>query len=347
MVALQCSEAVISAWLRSLTRITTVLFPQPGPHGGFHFHPVTQDSAIGFGDYRPSQSPPGKLFTPSDEVLLRFEGRERGFVAHPVFDEQQRILAGVRPCDLRAIHLMDTVQADTPADPHYLARREQTTIIAWACATPCSERCFCDAVGALDSRQGADIMLSPLPDEQVLAEALTESGEALLASLKAPKCDDPAAARAEHEAARPKPFGRQLKADVPAIQSAMQDAWRSAVWQRHSEACLACGTCNLVCPTCYCFDTYDELDMQAPGSGQRCRTWDGCMLREFASVAGGHEFRGTIAARHRHRIKRKFEYLPERYEGAFCVGCGRCGTQCTVDIDIFDMVNEVIEEVRA
>ena len=32
----------------------------------------------------------------------------------------------------------------------------------------------------------------------------------------------------------------------------------SGFWEKHSEKCLACGSCVLVCPTCYCFDVKDE-----------------------------------------------------------------------------------------
>jgi ferredoxin len=80
-------------------------------------------------------------------------------------------------------------------------------------------------------------------------------------------------------------------------------------------------------------------------SGNRTRTWDGCMLPHFAIVGGGHNFRPEPAARQRHRINRKFEYLPEKYgQGAACVGCGRCGRQCTSHIDIFDIVSDLITE---
>jgi Fe-S oxidoreductase len=66
------------------------------------------------------------------------------------------------------------------------------------------------------------------------------------------------------------------------------------------------------------------------------------MLPEFAEVAGGHDFRRGAPARQRHRVKRKLEYLPAEFGGSFCTGCGRCGTQCTVGIDIFDIASDVL-----
>ena len=88
---------------------------------------------------------------------------------------------------------------------------------------------------------------------------------------------------------------------------------------------------------------HDDIDLEDTSAGVRYRTVDGCMLQDFAEVAGGHNFRAEPAGRQRHRIKRKFEYLPNRFHGgSFCVGCGRCGRQCTVAIDIYDIVNDAI-----
>ena len=33
------------------------------------------------------------------------------------------------------------------------------------------------------------------------------------------------------------------------------------LWEETAHRCLNCGVCTFLCPTCYCFDTYDELDI--------------------------------------------------------------------------------------
>ncbi len=151
-------------------------------------------------------------------------------------------------------------------------------------------------------------MLVPTSDG-LLADARTPAGDTMLESLDGTPCDDPDAAWQSYRDARPEPFGRHLNGNVDEVRAAMKSSWENPAWEKHAEKCLACGTCNLVCPTCYCFDTFDESDIRKPGSGLRCRTWDGCMLPEFAAVAGGHDFLADLASRHRHRVKRKFEYL--------------------------------------
>ncbi len=368
------TEGDILAWLGSLGDTHEVLLPHHERDGAWRFRPLPAPSPADAGaalspagGYHPTQTPPGKVFAPARDVLFTFRTTEDGaFEATPSLDATPRVLAGVRPCDVRAVHLMDAVNTDGHPDPHYLARRRAAVLVGYACPAPCDDRCFCQAVGSLDAREGADVWLTPFGDA-LLADAHTPRGEALLATLEGRRCepqsDEATAARAQHRAERPEPFGRQLvgpseggEPPAPeevftALHAALSETWRSPLWAKHTERCLSCGTCNLVCPTCYCFDTFDEEDVSHPGCGERCRTWDGCMLPQFAEVAGGHSFRKTAAARQRHRVKRKFEYLSARYAGtvhggSFCVGCGRCGTQCTVDIDIFDIARDLLRTAQ-
>jgi len=350
--AIVTTEAATLDWIAGLTAAAPVYFPQAGPAGGLRFDPVTDRSALKFDGYRPTILPPGKAFAPVDEVLFDFVHLADGsFRATPVLDTRPRVLAGVRPCDVCAIELMDRVNREGTPDPHYLARREATTIIAYRCAKPCSDRCFCGAVGSLDSDEGADIFLTPLPlgdadaPARVLAEARSDAGEELLAALDGDAVADPQALVAAHRAARPEPFGRQLPGSTDDLPDALTRSEKAELWRDHTAKCLSCGTCNLVCPTCYCFDTHDEVDLADPDVGRRCRDWDSCMLNDFAVVADGHDFRRDIAMRQSHRVRRKFQYLNQKLNTQpFCVGCGRCGAQCTVDIDIFDIASDVLRQ---
>ena len=101
------------------------------------------------------------------------------------------------------------------------------------------------------------------------------------------------------------------------------------VWDNLNERCLACGNCTNVCPTCYCFNIKDELDLTL-ARGIRYRVWDSCQLEPFARVAGGINFRKERSARQRHRYYRKFRYPVDRFARFFCTGCGRTN-RCTAD----------------
>jgi len=83
----------------------------------------------------------------------------------------------------------------------------------------------------------------------------------------------------------------------------------------------------------------DELT--ADGA-QRVRTWDACLYRDYALVAGGHNFRAERADRVRNRYYHKQEAFVRQYGMPSCVGCGRCIENCPTGIHVV----EVFEAVR-
>ncbi|HHJ53766.1 MAG TPA: hypothetical protein ENJ89_11270 [Caldithrix abyssi] len=119
--------------------------------------------------------------------------------------------------------------------------------------------------------------------------------------------------------------------------------YQSNVWQKVAERCVGGGTCNLLCPTCYCFDGRDEVELDID-SGKRQRFWDGCMLNHFAEVAGGEDFRDKLHLRTRHRLFRKFKYITEKSGTIFCVGCGRCTKYCPADISLVEIINSLVDD---
>jgi ferredoxin len=337
------SAQVVAEWVASLAQESKVYFPQPDGEVNLNFLPVTSSDQITFSGYRPTVVPPVKRLMPDRELLFSFTREPDGSFKFGQAEEAipTQVLAGVRPCDLKGIALMDRAFGEEPADPLYLKRRAAMRVIAVNCLEPCTERCFCSSTGSLGWLEGADVLLTPV-GEEVTVEALTPAGEAMLASSNLKASERAAGRRLQAEANRPEPFGRQLTTNVEDLPDLLRAEYDSPVYAEYGEKCFSCGTCNLVCPTCYCFEVSDELSLDRT-AGTRTRTWDACMNPHFSEVAGGHNFRDEIAKRQRHRIKRKFEYLTERFElGSYCVGCGRCGTQCTTGIDIFDMVNDIV-----
>ncbi len=337
------STQAVAEWIASLGQEGTVYFPQPEDDAGFGFLPVTTTAQIQFDHYLPTIVPPVKRLLPDREVMFHYQRMDDGRIefAAPAPVSRTTVLAGVRACDLKGIALMDAAFGDAPADPLYLQRRAEVTLIGVSCLKPCSDRCFCAATGALDWRQGADVWITPT-DAGLAVEPLSTRGGELLAKSRLAADSSAVQRRQDAESSRPNPFGRQLDLAVEQLPEVLQAGYESPVYADYAARCFSCGTCNLVCPTCYCFDVTDEpaLDRR---SGQRTRSWDSCMNGRFAEVTGGHNFRDDAAKRQRHRIKRKFDYLNGRFGmGSFCVGCGRCGTQCTTGIDIFDMVNDLV-----
>ena len=342
MNAYTITHEQLESWFIYLAEKKPFYYPRKTEGVNYRFEKLAADESLDFQTYRPTILPPVKTLFPDGEVLFRFYQDEQG---HYHFEQNTSIstqlLAGFRACDVKAIHLMDAVFADGIKDSHYLQRRQNTDIIAFNCLTPCDEHCFCEASGSLDFQEGADILITA-SGTQWLVESLTEKGQLLTASLQGEICDNADEMRQQALQNRPKPFGRQFVVPLEQVKEQINEKVASAVYEDYAQRCFSCGTCNLVCPTCYCFETSDELNLDGM-SGSKSRHWDACMNPGFAEVAGGHNFRSEAADRQRHRLRRKFAYLPQRFAQTFCTGCGRCGRQCTTGIDIFDIVNDVCQ----
>jgi sulfhydrogenase subunit beta (sulfur reductase) len=77
-------------------------------------------------------------------------------------------------------------------------------------------------------------------------------------------------------------YKTHLELDLPEI---LEMEYHSKVWDEFGSKCLSCGSCSMVCPTCYCFDVCDETDLGSR-AGRRIRSWDSCLLNSRALVAG-------------------------------------------------------------
>jgi sulfhydrogenase subunit beta (sulfur reductase) len=95
----------------------------------------------------------------------------------------------------------------------------------------------------------------------------------------------------------------------------------------------------MVCPTCSCFNVVDELVPQEVG--QRVRLWDSCLFRDYAVVAGGHNFRADRADRVRNRYYHKQEAFVREFGVPSCVGCGRCIENCPTGINVVEVFGHV------
>jgi len=291
-------------------------------------------------DYTSTILPPKKYLLPQEEPILRFTLGETPQV-EPVIEAEERILFGVHPCDLWAIWEMDKVFSDTNKDTNYLARREMTTIIGLECLNP-DEHCFCTSVGtSVPMDEQFDLFFVDIGDvfavkvgsekgQQLIDESFEEARSDTLAQID----------RVQREKAEK--IKASIKMKVEEIPLFLEGQYNSPVWKSESEKCYSCGSCVMVCPTCFCFDVYDEVELDMK-SGLKIRRWDGCMLPDFALVASGENFRETREARLRHRIYRKYQYLMVKYGKSFCVGCGRCWRACIVDINPVDVLNKLIE----
>ncbi|HEY3366601.1 MAG TPA: 4Fe-4S dicluster domain-containing protein [Symbiobacteriaceae bacterium] len=289
-------------------------------------------------DYVTTLLPPKKFFYAPFETLFHFH-RELGITEQQVLNDRKRVLLGLHPCDVAALSLLDRVLDGWEySDAEYRDKRDQTLVIALNCASP-GKYCFCTSFGTgPEATQGYDLVLTEL-EGRFLAEAGTEAGRELLGSLAAP-----AAGPADlwEKAARLKEVRAAMTRRLPTerLPRALNEQFDHPVWEQVKEDCLSCGACTVVCPTCYCFNVWDRLNLDL-ATGERKMVWDSCQLVDFGRVALDHNFRGDRTARVKQRVYHKLSYFTQQYGEFGCVGCGRCVDACIKHIDLVDIVSQI------
>lgn len=297
-------------------------------------------------DYDVTLSPPKKYLLPPKETLVKYEV---GGAYESSICNDKRILIGVHPYDLVAITQMDRLFSQDEYDTHYMTRRNNTTIIACDVAKA-SPNVFASSMGTATVKDGYDILLTDVGDSYVV-DVASEKGEKLMAAAAPSAADATDAEIAARKAVQDNNDRglnqHELKCSPADIPKLLEDGYNNPVWAEKAEKCFSCGSCNLTCPTCYCFDVQDDVAWSLK-EGQRTRVWDGCLLENFANVAGDHNFRKKREARYRHRLYRKGSYVPKKIGGEIaCVGCGRCISVCVPDIaNPVTVFNRLLEDSK-
>jgi ferredoxin len=290
-------------------------------------------------DYDETTQSPRKFLIPSRDPLLTYAtGDPDSYAA--VYDERPRCIIGVHPGDLTAIALYDKAYGADEVDGQYCARRRNTILIGLYPTRSYRYRFTSSMVAPEDCYRTADLMMVDLGDDSLAVEVVTGAGKKLIAGSEARN-----AKRETIEAMNVRktavPDETALPVDLLDLPAVLSGQERHATFKTRGDKCFSCGSCVQVCPTCICFDVRDKVDL-ALNAGERYRTWDGCTFPNFATVAGGHNFRKNASDRVRHRLFRKTIYMKERYGITGCVGCGRCTQTCTAAIaSIVEMVGDI------
>jgi ferredoxin len=298
-------------------------------------------------NYTTTILPPKKVLLPPRELLFRFAGNGNAFNADVPEPPAPTVVFGVHTCDLHAFALLDSVYGAEPADQHYRTRRESSVLVSIECLRPCSEDALCKDMGTLVTPDIFDLHLTDLGDAYAVAVG-SEKGALLLPYAPELRPADAATYRRLDQVLGEKwpRFPYRLQADVSELPGLLQVNDRNPLWQVLGDQCFGCGACTLVCPTCTCFDVCDDVDFGLR-AGTRERVWDSCQFRQFATVAGGHDFRQGRAARLRHRFNRKYRYDVGPAGPVGCVGCGRCAQVCLAAIKPAAVLNKLQQQRAA
>lgn len=280
-----------------------------------------------------------KLLLPPSITML--EGPLAGAPDEQPAGPGPQVLFGAHACDIHALRILDLLYLTDYVDPYYQAARSALLVVGYGCWP--DARCFCDSLGTSSVDEGFDLFLTPL-ESRLLVTVGSSRGDDVVraaAELFQPATRQDTRDYLERLRARRAAFSLHLDVtDLPYVLELKKD---DPVWEALGRKCLCCGSCSTVCPTCSCFNVVDEI--AEAGRARRLRLWDSCLYRDYAVVAGGHNFRAQRAERVRNRYYHKHESFVREFGMPSCVGCGRCIESCPTGIDVIEVFQHVRGEL--
>ena len=277
------------------------------------------------------------LLLPPDRKPRRLQNRRQEHRGHRHKDRVGGFRDIRSPC-LRCEELFKVFLAE-PVDSYYKNRREHGTIISLACNAP-EETCFCGTFGIDCAAPGGDVEAYDFGGYYYF-KPLTDKGNAFIESVKSllEECADDSVEELKNgirETVKKMPLSGLTTDGFGGDR--MMELFKSDKWGELSEACLGCGTCTFVCPTCQC---YDIRDFDTGHGIKRFRCWDSCMYSDFTKMSAGQP-RPTQLERFRQRFMHKLVYFPANNNGEFgCVGCGRCLSKCPISMNIVKVMKSL------
>ncbi|MDX1613601.1 MAG: 4Fe-4S dicluster domain-containing protein [Candidatus Promineifilaceae bacterium] len=289
-------------------------------------------------DYTRSYSSPKNFFIPFKEDLVTYKLDDADWEQEIEYTVHPRVIVGMRACDINALRKLDEVMLNSVyPNPYYAARRRNTIIIGLDHEP--LEDCFCHSMNANVALSGFDLFLTDIGDKYFVAinsdtgfrmvnqhggQGVTEEDQSSYKQVKR-----------EIESK----FKTQV--DVTIVPELMDLEFESEVWKKWGDKCLSCGSCAMVCPTCYCYGVDEEVDLTFSQATKR-RCLYSCNLLDFAAVAGDHNFRPEPHIRLKYRYYHQFRGFVEAFNQSLCVGCNRCGVACLAGIHPKAVIDDLI-----
>jgi ferredoxin len=305
----------------------------------FSFEHVREFSSLRL-DYTMTRLPAKRFFLPFTENLATYRIEDARWEKHVDFHmERPLALFGLHTCDINALNKLDKVlmEGEYPM-PFYIAKRGNMFIVGTDCMP--EPTCFCRSMGADSAIEGFDMLLTDLGD-RYFAEILSATAFNLLKEIECREPDERDHIDYRHRVdERIAAFTATV--DTTDLTKILDMEFQSTVWKQWGEKCFSCGACAMVCPTCYCYGVEENVSLDMK-SARKTKCLHSCNLVDFATVAGGHNFRPGRDTRLKYRYYHKHRGFVEAYEQPLCVGCGRCGIACLGGIT----VPEVIASVRS
>lgn len=303
------------------------------------FLPVKEFAQLDF-SYVKTEYSAKTYFLPFRENLSTFNFEAGDWEQEIRYRIRPRAIVGLHACDINALVKLDKVfLSGSFPSPYYLARRKNTFIIGMD-HDP-GENCFCASVGTDTVTHGFDLMLTDL-GERYFAIVGSDHGFRVLSNVDIRDVTDEDLQ--DFKATRRRiADGFKTRVNIRNLPAVLDLEFESPVWEKWEDRCLGCGSCAMVCPTCYCYGVDEEASMDFKCSQKRKQLYS-CTLQDFAMVAGPHNFRPTRGSRLKYRYYHQHRGFVETYEEPKCVGCNRCGEACLADINPPEVIEDLEKE---
>ncbi len=279
-------------------------------------------------DYTRSYSSPKNFFLPFKEELASYNLDDANWDQQIQYTVHPRVIVGMRACDINALRKLDEVMVKSVyPNPYYFARRRNTIIIGLDHEP--LEDCFCHSMNADVALSGFDLFLTDI-GEKFFVAINSDTGYMIVNRYGGQEVTD-------EDQLNYKKVKQQIESkfktqvDVTIVPELMDLEFESPVWEKWGDKCLSCGSCAMVCPTCYCYGIEEQVDLTFTRA-TKCRILYSCNLLDFAKVAGGHNFRPDPHVRLKYRYYHQFKGFVEAFNQSLCVGCNRCGVACPAGI---------------
>ncbi|MFQ5951793.1 MAG: anaerobic sulfite reductase subunit AsrA [Candidatus Omnitrophota bacterium] len=264
---------------------------------------------------------------PLRETMFTFQKNKR----EESNEEMLPTIIFLRSCDIHAMEVIDIhfLEGNDLEDPYYEKRREKIKFFLIECCES-FENCYCVSLGTNKTENYSAFMRKNdhgyeirVKDKEL--EEYFPSGGGI---VKEPR------------------FVEKNMRSVEIPGQIDVSLFEDDIWKEYSLRCIACGRCNTSCPTCTCFSVQDILS-EDENALHRRRIWSSCHVKNFALLAGNHDFRIKNGDRMRYRTLHKIMDFNKRNGRQMCTGCGRCDDVCPVYISMFlcvDKINKVMHK---
>jgi sulfhydrogenase subunit beta (sulfur reductase) len=294
-------------------------------------------------DYDTTEYSAKTYFLPYKETLSSFTFKDNDWAQEIKYRTRPRVLIGLHPCDINALLKLDKVFAkDIYPSPYYITRRKNTFIVGIDCRQPCDGG-FCNSVGSNTVTHGFDLFLTDI-GERYFVKIGSDRGYNALQKVKTTDITE-ADNKAYLEMRNRFEDAFEKTVRVENLPNLLDIEFESEIWKKWGDKCLSCGSCAMVCPTCYCYGVTEHIAMDFNKS-EKIKQLYSCNLYDFAQVAGGHNFRPGRDTRLKYRYYHQHRGFVESFGQPMCVGCNRCGRTCLAGINPKDVIEDLQMEQK-